>query len=479
MVATSKRNWIRPPRVYVDYSRWLCIAVVAYYFCIAHYEHLQTSTLLIHQFSMGSSCPKPVSFSHALMIFDRNSPQSWRHCPRYCMERPVVDPHMVEQIFVHLPKLFVGAIAVANTLVYHFEQLYGHRTVRSGSCGAPAIVDNPTDCFFNFCFQDLSHIQSFLIGEFNVSSMHVEAMSKELSAAQERISAAASKGGFDAADAVASSELSVDAQRRIAIASGIRSDALKAEPTPQNMPQSYIDSPALLGQGHRRQFLSVRHHLCSHRFFQSESRAHSSTDNVYPYVWKGVEMELGVLAATTSIVTGLDDVSVTKFEALIFSSKRNYSKSNTAFYSHCQSEVCEFTELTCVVNGHVSRATVYAATEIPPLQSVLKCDIKADASTDLVITLSSATDGLQANLHLCALNRSTVGKVVGCGQPWMDAHSLERRYPGLHRAYVLFVLTQTSHRSTFVSSLGIRYAETRLQVSLEVRGIGSHINIRQ
>ena len=216
--------------MYVDYSRWLCIAVVAYYFCIAHYEHLQTSTLLIHQFSMGSSCPKPVSFSHALMIFDRNSPQSWRHCPRYCMERPVVDPHMVEQIFVHLPKLFVGAIAVANTLVYHFEQLYGHRTVRSGSCGAPAIVDNPTDCFFNFCFQDLSHIQSFLIGEFNVSSMHVEAMSKELSAAQERISAAASKGGFDAADAVASSELSVDAQRRIAIASGIRSDALKAEP---------------------------------------------------------------------------------------------------------------------------------------------------------------------------------------------------------------------------------------------------------
>ena len=244
---------------------------------------------------------------------------------------------------------------------------------------------------------------------------------------------------------------------------------------------SHIDSPALLGQGHRRQFLSVRHHLCSHRFFQSESRAHSSTDNVYPYVWKGVEMELGVLAATTSIVTGLDDVSVTKFEALIFSSKRNYSKSNTAFYSHCQSEVCEFTELTCVVNGQVSRATVYAATEswIPPLQSVLKCDIKADASTDLVITLSSATDGLQANLHLCALNRSTVGKVVGCGQPWMDAHSLERRYPGLHRAYVLFVLTQTSHRSTFVSSLGIRYAETRLQVSLEVRGIGSHINIRQ
>jgi hypothetical protein len=79
--------------------------------------------------------------------------------------------------------------------------------------------------FFNYCFEDLSHIQSFLIGEFNVSSMHVEAMSKELSAAQKRISAAASKGGFVAADAVASSELSFAAQRRIAIASEIRSSA--------------------------------------------------------------------------------------------------------------------------------------------------------------------------------------------------------------------------------------------------------------
>jgi hypothetical protein len=193
-------------------------------------------------------------------------------------------------------------------------------------------------------------------------------------------------------------------------------------------------------------------------------------------------MELGVLAATTSIATGLHDASVTKFEALIFSSKRNYSKSDIEFYSHCTSEVCEFTDLTCVVNGQVSRATVYAPHSyrgLPPLQSVLKCDIKADASTEVVITLSSAMDGLLATLYLCALNRSAVGKVVGCGQPWMDAHSLERRYPGLHRAYVLFVLTQTSHSSTSVSARGKRYAETRLQVSLEVRGIGSHVNIRQ
>jgi hypothetical protein len=228
MVTTSKGNWIRLPRVYVDYSRWLFIAFVAHHFCIAHHEHLQISALLIHQFSMGSSCPKPAAFSHALMIFDRHSPQSWRHCARYCMERPVVDPHMVYSVFVHLPLGFTftsPTTVVADTLVYHFEQLYGHRAVRSGSCGAPAIVDNPTDCFFNYCFEDLSHIQSFLIGEFNVTSMHVEAMSKELSAAQQRISAAASQGGFVAADAVASSELSAAAQRRIAIASEIRSAA--------------------------------------------------------------------------------------------------------------------------------------------------------------------------------------------------------------------------------------------------------------
>jgi hypothetical protein len=41
------------------------------------------------------------------------------------------------------------------------------------------------------------------MAEFNVSSMHVDAMSKNLSAAQKSISAAASKGGFCAADAAA------------------------------------------------------------------------------------------------------------------------------------------------------------------------------------------------------------------------------------------------------------------------------------
>ena len=169
--------------------------------------------------------------------------------------------------------------------------------------------------------------------------------------------------------------------------------------------------------------------------------------DIFPYVWNGVDMELGVLAATTSIDKESDPVSVIRFEALIFSSKRNFSKSDQHFYSHCVSEKCEFTNLMCVANGQASRATVFVSTRgLPPLQSVLKCDIKANAFTDLVVTLSSPSDSLQANLHLCALNRSAVSKVVGCAQPWMDAHSLERRYPGVHRAYVLFVLARSDNR---------------------------------
>jgi len=205
-----------------------------------------------------------------------------------------------------------------------------------------------------------------------------------------------------------------------------------------------INSHVVPNQGHRKQFLSIQHHLCSHRFFQSGSRARSSTENVYPYIRNGVAMELGVLAATTKVGMGAN--SVTRFEALIFSSKRNYSKSVTGFHSHCASEVCEFTDLMCVVNGQASRATVHSTTFtwLPPLQSVLMCDIKANASADFVVKLSSPGDSLQATLHLCALNQRSAAKVVGCAQPWMDAHSLERRYPGLHRAYVLFVLAQTS-----------------------------------
>lgn len=214
----------------------------------------------------------------------------------------------------------------------------------------------------------------------------------------------------------------------------------------------YVDSPALPSQGHRKQFLSIRHHLCSHRFFQTESRARRDTHNIFPYLWKGVEMELGVLAATTSIVTALDAAHVTRFEALIFASIRNYSKSDTEGYSHCISEVCQFTDLMCVVNGQASKAVVYAPLGIYPLQSVLMCNIKANASADFVITLSSPADSLRAVLHLCALNRSAVVKVVGCAQPWMDAHSLERRYPGLHRAYLLFVLPQTIHKCCFCAT---------------------------
>lgn len=218
--------------------------------------------------------------------------------------------------------------------------------------------------------------------------------------------------------------------------------------------EAYVDSPELSGEGVRKQFLTVRHHLCSHRFFQTESRSRSSTMNVFQYIRNGIEMELGVLAATTSIDEGLDEVAVTRFEALIFSSKRNFSKSDLAFHSHCVSETCEFNDLKCVVNGVASRAAVYASTrDLPPLQSVLKCDIKADASTDLVVELSSPSDSLHAILHLCALNRSEVFKVVGCAQPWMDAHSLERRFPGIHRAYILSVLPNTTITITSTYSL--------------------------
>ena len=188
----------------------------------SHYERMQVSTLLIHQYTMGSACPKPASFPHALMIFDRNSPLSWSHCPRYCMERPVVDPHMVYSTFVHLPLPYEFSnptSTVASTLVFHFEQLYRHRTLNSGRCGAPAIVENPNDCFFNFCFHDLSDIQLFLMAEFNVSATKVAALSKDLSLAQERISAAAARGGFSAADEVASRELFSAAQKSISIAS--------------------------------------------------------------------------------------------------------------------------------------------------------------------------------------------------------------------------------------------------------------------
>ena len=221
-----------------------------------------------------------------------------------------------------------------------------------------------------------------------------------------------------------------------------------AQPAIATFPDRYLDLRALQSEGHRKQFLSVRHHLCTHRFFLNEARARSST-HVFPYVWQGIQMELGVLAATAGMVQHLDDSNpdssiVTSFEALLFSSERNRIQSNLNFYSHCTSELPQFTDLVCIANGVTSPAFIYQPNNLPILQSVLKCNISANASTNFVLTLSSRFDSLHAILDLCALNRSKVNKVVGCTQPWMDAHSLEHRYPGIHRAYLLCVLFPSS-----------------------------------
>ena len=207
---------------------------------------------------------------------------------------------------------------------------------------------------------------------------------------------------------------------------------------------TFVDSPALPSEGHRKRFLSVRHHLCSHRFFEHEARSLSGA-HVFPYFWRGQEMELVVLAATSAVMissdnSNSDDGTVTLlFEALIYSSMRNQSQSNPALYSHCTSEASQFTSLSCVVNGKASPATIHdnQPSPDPKLQSVLKCSITASASKNFVVTLLSPDDSLQATLDLCALNRTTVHKVVGCTQPWMDADHLERCYPGYHRAYLL------------------------------------------
>jgi hypothetical protein len=163
---------------------------------------MQISALSIEQLTMGSACPKPALFLHSAMIFDRNSPHSWSHCKQYCSQRPVVDPHMVYSTFVHLPVSYefsTPAVLIAKTVVYHFQQLYRDRSLEpmSGDCGDATILDDRANCFFNYCFQDLSHIQSFLMGQFNLSAQQVRAMSKEVAAAQQLISAKA-KAEMDA-----------------------------------------------------------------------------------------------------------------------------------------------------------------------------------------------------------------------------------------------------------------------------------------
>jgi hypothetical protein len=84
--------------------------------------------------------------------------------------------------------------------------------------------------------------------------------------------------------------------------------------------QIFVDSPALPSQGHRKRFLSIRHHLCSHRFFQKETRSRRGA-HVFPYVWQGQEMEFSVIAATAGIAVNSDKVACNHFEKRWFLGK--------------------------------------------------------------------------------------------------------------------------------------------------------------
>ncbi len=104
-----------------------------------------------------------------------------------------------------------------------------------------------------------------------------------------------------------------------------------------NAQRTFVSSPALPSEGHRKRFLSVRHHLCSHRIFQNEARSVSG-EHVFPFIWRGQEMEFVVLAATSIIIinsesSNCDGGAVTLlFEALVYSSMKNQSQSNPAFF---------------------------------------------------------------------------------------------------------------------------------------------------
>jgi hypothetical protein len=125
---------------------------------------------------------------------------------------------MMYSALVHLPVPFefsTPTSVVANSLIFHFEQLYGHRNLNSGVCGCPCHCGKCKRLVWSIFVQDLSHIQSFLMAKFSASSTQIYAMSIELLAAQKHISAASASGCFALSESVASAELSAAARERI------------------------------------------------------------------------------------------------------------------------------------------------------------------------------------------------------------------------------------------------------------------------
>jgi hypothetical protein len=144
------------------------------------------------------------------------------------------------------------------------------------------------------------------------------------------------------------------------------------------------------------------------------------------------------------------------FEALVWAEFEDGCGTDDVFTLHCVGLKLEL-EITCDVAGNTVRGSIRQDLVTRRYrEAVVSCDFPEHLFKrhvgQVVVTLSDATKGFKMVLFMCPLARETiVRKLVACSQPIYNAQFLEKRWPGVLQAWVLYHVRCTSrftHQST-------------------------------
>ena len=131
------------------------------------------------------------------------------------------------------------------------------------------------------------------------------------------------------------------------------------------------------------------------------------------------------------------------FEALVWTEIDHKCGTDDIFLFHCVGNELSFVPMCEVAGTAVLAVVTQYKVSGRFREAVISCDFQLDFfmrnSSEVLITLSDASKGFKMVLPMCSLAaNSAVRKIVACSQPIYNAHFLEKRWPGVLRAWVLY-----------------------------------------
>ena len=131
------------------------------------------------------------------------------------------------------------------------------------------------------------------------------------------------------------------------------------------------------------------------------------------------------------------------FEALVWAEYDNKCGPNAVFLHHCVGQRLDLAVM-CRVAGRAAPGVITQDVASQQYrEAVVSCDFPADLfkrnTGEVLVDLSDSTKGFSMMLPMCSLAKgAAVRKLVACTQPIYNAKLLEKRWPGVLQAWVMY-----------------------------------------